>query len=91
MQYFLILFLSGIALIQAQDSLDPYSGPDFKSLVRKSQPLSVEESLKAFKVPNGFKMELVASSPDIGQSMNLAFDERGRLWVSSTLEYLKVL
>ena len=87
MQYLLILFLSGIALIQAQDSLDPYSGPDFKSLVRKSQPLSVEESLKAFKVPNGFKMELVASSPDIGQPMNLAFDERGRLWVSSTLEY----
>ena len=87
MQYFLILFLLGIALIQAQDSLDPYSGPDFKSLVRKSQPLSVEESLKAFKVPNGFKMELVASSPDIGQPMNLAFDERGRLWVSSTFEY----
>ena len=87
MQYFLILLLSGIALIQAQDSLDPYSGPDFKSLVRKSGPLSVKESLKAFKVPVGFHMELVASSPDIGQPMNLAFDERGRLWVSSTLEY----
>jgi len=87
MQFFLILLLSGIALIQAQDSLDPYSDPDFKSLVRKSRPLSVEESLKAFKVPAGFKMELVASSPDIGQPMNLAFDERGRLWVSSTLEY----
>ena len=87
MQCFLILLLSGIALIQAQDSLDPYSGPDFKSLVRKSGPLSVKESLKAFKVPVGFHMELVASSPDIGQPMNLAFDERGRLWVSSTLEY----
>ena len=32
-------------------------------------------------------MELVAASPDIGQPMNLAFDERGRLWVTSTLEY----
>ena len=87
MQFFLILLLSGIALIQGQESLDPYSGSDFKSLVRKSGPLSVKESLKAFKVPAGFQMELVASSPDIGQPMNLAFDERGRLWVSSTLEY----
>ena len=87
MQFFLILLLSGIALSQGQESLDLYGGPDFQSLVRKSDPLSVRESLKAFKVPAGFHMELVASSPDIGQPMNLAFDERGRLWVSSTLEY----
>jgi len=66
---------------------DPFSGPDFQALVRNANPLPVEESLKAFDVPDGFEMELVAASPDIGQPMNLAFDKRGRLWVSSTLEY----
>ncbi|MED5279072.1 MAG: hypothetical protein VYD86_08125, partial [Verrucomicrobiota bacterium] len=75
-----------VALGQAQ-AADSFSGPDFKSLVRKAEPLPVGESLKAFDVPDGFEMELVAASPDIGQPMNLAFDERGRLWVSSTLEY----
>ncbi len=75
-----------VVLGQTQ-AADSFSGPDFKSLVRKAEPLPVGASLKAFDVPDGFEMELVAASPDIGQPMNLAFDERGRLWVSSTLEY----
>ena len=83
-----LFFLMTVMLGQSQDSvIDPYSGPEFQALVRKADPLPVEESLKAFDVPDGFGMELVAVSPEIGQPMNLAFDERGRLWVSSTLEY----
>jgi len=83
-----LCFLAGASLGLAQvPAADPYSGPEFQALVRKADPLPVEESLKAFDVPDGFGMELVAVSPDIGQPMNLAFDERGRLWVSSTLEY----
>ena len=88
----ILFFLTSVALGQAQDSqgnrpVDPYSGPDFQLLVRKANPLPVQESIKAFAVPDGFRMEFVAASPDIGQPMNLAFDERGRLWVTSTLEY----
>ena len=89
----LILFLlTSVALGKAQDSegnrpVDLYSGPDFQALVRQANPLPAQESIKAFAVPDGFRMELVAASPDIGQPMNLAFDERGRLWVTSTLEY----
>ena len=80
--------LGGVALDLGQTlAADAFSGPNFKSLVRKANPLSPEESLKAFAVPDGFEMELVAASPDIGQPMNIAFDKRGRLWVSSTLEY----
>ena len=83
-----ILVLVGVALDLGQAlSADPYSGPDFNELVRKVDPLTPSESLKAFAVPDGFEMELVAASPDIGQPMNLAFDKHGRLWVSSTLEY----
>ena len=81
-----LCFLAGASLGQAQVSAaDPYSGREFQALVRKADPLPVEESLKAFDVPDGFGMELVAVSPDIGQPRTLAFDERGRLWVSSTL------
>ena len=83
-----LFLLTAAALGPAQvPAVVPFSDLDFKSLVRESDPLPVEESLKAFDVPDGFVMELVAASPDIGQPMNLAFDERGRLWVSSTLEY----
>ncbi len=83
-----MLLLVGVALGLGQAvAADPYSGPDFNALVRKVDPLTPAESLKAFAVADGFEMELVAASPDIGQPMNLAFDERGRLWVTSTLEY----
>src|SRR5436305_9261103 len=33
------------------------------------------------------EIQLVAAEPDIHKPMNLAFDDRGRLWVTSTVEY----
>ena len=38
-------------------------------------------------LPEGFEIELVAAEPDIAKPINLAFDARGRLWVSSSVEY----
>ncbi len=55
--------------------------------VRTTEAVSPEEEQKSFVVPDGFRVELVASEPDIAKPMNLAFDARGRLWVSSSLEY----
>lgn len=42
---------------------------------------------QGFHVPRGFAIELVASEPVIAKPMNLAFDPRGRLWVSQSLQY----
>ena len=38
-------------------------------------------------VPPGFEIQLVASEPDIHKPLNLAFDDRGRLWITDTVEY----
>ena len=40
-----------------------------------------------FDLAPGFEIELVASEPEIAKPMNMAFDTRGRLWVTDTLEY----
>ena len=56
-------------------------------LVRETDPLTPEEELKGFSVPNDFKIQLFASEPMINKPINLAWDKRGRLWVSSTVEY----
>ncbi|PQO40464.1 hypothetical protein DTL21_00560 [Bremerella cremea] len=48
---------------------------------------SPEEQQKLFHLPPGFEIQLVLSDPDIGQPMNLNFDARGRLWVTSSVEY----
>ncbi len=56
-------------------------------LVAPGEARSPAEELKSFKLPRGFEAQLVASEPDIAKPMNLAFDAKGRLWVTSSLEY----
>jgi putative heme-binding domain-containing protein len=46
-----------------------------------------EAERAALKVPPGFEVQLVASEPEIDKPMNLAFDARGRLWVTHSREY----
>ncbi len=58
-----------------------------QDLVAKTEPRTPEEERKGFHLPPGFEMQLVASEPDINKPMNIAFDSRGRLWVTSTIEY----
>src|SRR5688500_4100484 len=58
-----------------------------QDLVAKTEHQSPEQERAAFKLPPGFEMQLVAAEPDINKPMNIAFDARGRLWVTSTVEY----
>lgn len=55
--------------------------------VAPTEPRTPEEEQKSFRLPPGFEIQLVAAEPDIFKPMNLAFDDRGRLWVTDTLEY----
>ncbi len=50
-------------------------------------PLSPEDSQDYTRVPVGFRLELFASEPDIVNPIALAWDERGRLWVTETMDY----
>ena len=61
--------------------------PDFAAGVRSTDPLTAAEQLGKFKLPKGFKITLFSEEPEIAKPMNMAFDSRGRLWVTSSLEY----
>src|SRR5262245_48499310 len=50
-------------------------------------PLSPREELATFRVPKGFKVELVASEPDVVDPVAMAFDEDGRLYVCEMRGY----
>src|SRR5688572_4892162 len=52
-----------------------------------NQPYSVQEALGRFTVPEGFRVELVASEPDIVNPVAMTFDDRGRIWVTESVEY----
>src|SRR5947209_17762378 len=48
---------------------------------------SPADELKALRLPPGYEAQLVAAEPDIHKPINLAFDAKGRLWVTCTIEY----
>src|SRR5205085_624737 len=51
------------------------------------KPLSPEESARAFQLPDGFRMEVVASEPLIASPSAVCWDERGRMFVSELHGY----
>lgn len=55
--------------------------------VRDSSWQSPEKELAGFHLAAGFEARLFASEPMIAKPMNMAFDHRGRLWITQTMEY----
>lgn len=49
--------------------------------------LTPQEAIQKMKVPDGFTVEVVASEPDIVNPIGMTFDERGRIWITESLEY----
>ena len=74
-----VLVSGGIALAATATAQD--------RLVRETEALSPQAEREALHVPEGFEVQLFASEPMINKPINLAVDDRGRVWVSSTVEY----
>ena len=55
--------------------------------VVETEPLSPWEQQTKFRLPSEFEIQLVAAEPTIQKPMNMAFDPRGRLWVTHSVEY----
>ncbi len=77
-----LLLLVVPALAIAQENVIPHAqdkppGP----------ALSPAEAIAKMKVPEGFTVELVASEPDLVNPVAMTFDEKGRIWVTESLEY----
>jgi putative heme-binding domain-containing protein len=76
-----------LALAAALAAGRAYADNPFADIVRKTEPKTPEEERKAFHLPPGFDIELVAAEPAIGKPINMAFDEKGRLWITQSREY----
>ena len=75
----LLLFLLTASSLAAAEPKD--------RLIRETPALTPEAERAALHVPAGFEVQLFAAEPQINKPINLAFDAKGRLWVSSTIEY----
>jgi putative membrane-bound dehydrogenase-like protein len=52
-----------------------------------NEPRPAAEAAKLMTVPPGFTVEVVACEPDLVNPVAMTFDERGRIWVTESLEY----
>ncbi len=83
-----LLWAAVIGSVVCFSALSPLGrSQDDPRLVAPTDPKTPEEERKAFRLPPGFEAQLVAAEPDIHKPMNLAFDDRGRLWVTESVEY----
>ncbi len=80
------LVACAVALVADVSSARPQDDP-YAAHVARSKPRSPEEERKGFHVPPGFEVQLVAAEPDVRKPINMNFDDRGRLWVSQSVEY----
>src|SRR4030095_1341378 len=51
--------------------------------------LSPQQSLKSFRLPKGYHMELVASEPMIKEPVAIAWDGNGRMYVAEMRTYMQ--
>ena len=75
-------FILSVSVASLSLAADP-----FAEGVRTTEPQTPEQQRAAFKVPEGFEMQLVAAEPQLRKPMNMAFDATGRLWVTESREY----
>ena len=52
-----------------------------------NDPRTAEQALQHMEVPVGFHVDVVACEPDLVNPVAMAFDDRGRIWVTESLEY----
>ncbi len=70
------------AAAESQNKADPYAGH-----IAPTEARTPQQERRSFRLPPGFEAQLVACEPEIRKPLNIAFDARGRLWVTDTVEY----
>lgn len=55
--------------------------------VKPGPALSVKDAIAKMTLPKGFRVECFASEPDLVNPVSMAIDEKGRVWVTESLEY----
>lgn len=58
-----------------------------KTITSGQKPLPPMESMKLAQVPTGYELSLFASEPDIVNPIHVTWDDRGRAYVTETVDY----
>ncbi len=79
--------LVGFAFAWIVPNVHTVARDDADLLIARTPPHTAQEEQRMFHLPPGFRIELVASEPDIVKPINMKFDSAGRLYVTQSYEY----
>ncbi len=74
-------------LCYCTESRPELSADEFSRNIRTTEARSPADEQAGFQLPPGFEIQLYASEPDIGKPLNMAFDARGRMWLTQSYAY----
>lgn len=79
------------AVVTAADNpaAAPAPVPAPAQLIKQSPMLSPEEELKTIELPDGYKLELVLSEPQVTEPVLCVFDGNGRMYVAEMNTYMQ--
>jgi putative membrane-bound dehydrogenase-like protein len=60
---------------------------NLKASMVTTPPLSAAEAQKRFQPRKGYVIDLIAAEPAVKQPLHIAFDHRGRMWVTQYRQY----
>lgn len=84
--------VAALAALKLQP-LEYYDGPPVQNYEKRNpppraqRPLTTEEAAKHMHVPADMELSLVASEPDLWKTLDIKFDERGRMWTCETRDF----
>src|SRR5438093_3767960 len=80
--FLLIIFFASLAQAQRGDRGGEVQKPVVPpEKIPPAPVLSPQQAVKSFKLPPGFRLELVASEPLVQDPVQIVFDPDGRIWV----------
>ncbi len=70
---------------------DPFTTPHVVSQTPITIPQSPEQALSSFRLPKGYRLELVAGEPMIVEPVAIAWDGNGRMYVAQMETYMQTV
>ena len=87
----LLAFFLAVSLVHAQNGDKPDEKQESrvpKEKIPANPPLKPEDALKTFKLPLGFRIEVVAADPFIETPIAMQWDADGRIWIIEVPSYM---
>ncbi|MBM4000425.1 MAG: c-type cytochrome [Planctomycetes bacterium] len=69
------------------DGQTPFPEPTDSPSERDRRPFDAAEAARRMRVPEGFRVTVFASEPDVRNPIAMAWDDRGRIWIAENYTY----